>query len=91
MAKDGVAPNLFINRESGAIAKVTSVDAGYAYIEVVWPAPGHYSMPIADYDGGVFGAQWRPPTAEEVRPADGNGFRLPATIPADWDLPPTSE
>lgn len=80
------ARNMFVNRDSGAIARVTNVDSSYATVEVLWPAPGKYSMPVKDYDGGVFGEQWRPATAEDIRPTEGDGFRFPAVIPEDWDL-----
>lgn len=78
--------NMFVNRDSGALAKVTEVNSSFAVIETIWPGSTKYSMPIGDYDGGVFGEQWRPATTEEMRPADGAGFRLPSVIPADWNM-----
>lgn len=80
------ARNMFVNRESGAICRVTHVDSSYATVEVIWPAPGKYSMPVKDYDGGTFAEQWRPATAEDIRPTEGDGFRFPHRIAEDWGM-----
>lgn len=80
-----LSDNLFCNESTGAIARVTSVDTGYAYMEVLWPEPSTNSVPIAEYDS-VWASYWRPATAGDVAQlgGDSSGFRPPANATEFW-------
>ena len=73
--------NLFVNRESGAMCRVTHTDDSYAYLEVVDP-PSKYAMPRREYDT-VFVKLWRPASDEDVVRFEAD-YDLPANAPAGW-------
>lgn len=87
---------MFVNRESGARARVTEVTDSHAILAIDNPKglPSRFSMPIAEYDGAPevpegrrFSSLWRPATAadEDDRPLP--GFRPPANMGGDPEAP----
>lgn len=58
--------DLYVNRTNGSIMRVNHVDDSFAYCDVVAPNPSKWAMPIADYDGAMFPAAWRPATPEDL-------------------------
>lgn len=76
--------NYFVNRETGALARITGVDDTYAYQEILAPKAGpRYSMPLSEYDH-TFVRFWRPATTDDLVAEDTASFRLPANAPEDW-------
>ena len=77
---------IYINRESGARARVEAVDDYYARLIIESPGgkTSRYSMPIADYDGTSpdtrrhFSSLWRTATPEDLIPEPNENFRPPA-------------
>lgn len=80
-----LSDSLFCNESTGAIGRITNVDSGYAYLEVIAPEPSTYSIPIAEYDS-TWADYWRPATAEDLAALGGEptGFRPPANAQAKW-------
>lgn len=75
--------SFFVNRDSGALARVKEVDDSFAYLEIIAPAAASYAMPLREYDES-FAHSWRPALAEDLRSFTGKTFRLPANAPEDW-------
>ena len=79
------ARNLFTNRESGAVVRITGVDAKYAYQESVLPTLGQkYAIPLSEYDS-TFARRFRPATDEDLGIEEDLGtFRMPANAQDHW-------
>lgn len=77
-----MAKNLFVNEDSGAIAKVVSTDASYAQYEVIHPTPSSYNMPRREYDVS-FWRYWRPAKPSDLARFEAE-IELPGAAPAEW-------
>lgn len=82
------ADNLFVNESTGALGRITNVDSGYAYLEVLLPDPSTYSIPLSEYDS-TWATLWRPATIEDLSALGGDvsGFRPPANAAEVWGVP----
>lgn len=79
-----MSKNLFTNNSSGAIVRVSRVDASYATVETLLPKPAKYMMPIKEYDS-VFIRTFRPATDKDLEALDDKkNFRLPENAPDSW-------
>lgn len=76
--------NMFVNRTSNALCRVSRVDDSFATLSIITPSPSKYMMPIKEYDS-KFAEQWRPATDADIEGMDDvPSFRAPKNTPPDW-------
>lgn len=76
--------NLFVNRATGAIARIDGIDASFVILNIIAPSSSKYSMPVKEYDS-TFIKVWRPATEADLDALDNvQTFRYPHNAPSDW-------
>lgn len=74
--------SFYVNKETGALARIVKMDDSFVHLEVVHPKYSTYQMPIQQYDS-VFANQWIPASAEDFD-AIQTEVRPPANAPDPW-------